>query len=569
MTTLSGLLTDWELPSAPPVPISQDLPYSITAALARRGITTQQEAEHFLKPTWQGLEDPFALPDIEPALEHLHSAIREKRKVFIVGDYDVDGTTSAALLGDFFQKIGHEAFYLYIPNRFTEGYGVSDLAVDKALAEGYRLFIAVDCGTKDGPRLARLQAAGVPVIVIDHHAMGPGDPFPPAIAFVNPQRSDAAYPNPYLSAGGVTFKLLSAYIQRYGLPETWLEEWLQLVAISLLADIMPLVGENRLLVQLGLRQLESSARPGLAALMKRAGIHPPLRSRDVVFSLAPRLNAPGRLQEARFTLYLLLQQKPSDKLNEVADYLDQLNRHRQKLQETTLQAAFRSLEARWPGITADHSALPTALVVADSAWNKGIIGLVAAKLNERFNRPAVVFTQDAKTGLFVGSARSPEGVPLYEILENFCKPYLVRFGGHNRAAGLSLQPQQLEGFTAALMKAAAAYVRPRPIDALDAVLPVQELTVELIQWVERFEPIGPGNPAPRFLIEGFQLLALQENQALFTHRGRLYEASLSQQSPSLVAYLRTRLRQPLSIIATPRLQPSGKVVLRLRDIVPK
>lgn len=569
MATLPGLLVDWELPSIPSVSLARELPPSIIAAFARRGITTQQHTERFLNPTWQALEDPFLLPDIEPALKYLHSAIKNKQKIFVVGDYDVDGTTSAALLGDFFQKVRHEAFYLHIPSRFTEGYGVSDLAVDKALTEGYGLFIAVDCGTKDGPRLARLQAAGVPVIVIDHHAMGPGDPFPPAVAFVNPQRPDATYPNPYLSAGGVTFKLLSAYVQRYGLPEAWLEEWVQLAAISLLADIMPLVGENRLLVQLGLRLLESSARPGLAALMERAGVSIPLRSRDIVFSLVPRLNASGRLQEARFTLYLLLQLAPSDKLNEVVTYLDKLNRYRQKLQEDTLQIALRSLETRWPGITTGHSAPPPALVVAGDNWNKGIIGLVAAKLNERFNRPAVAFTQENGSDLLVGSARSPEGVPLYELLENHCKPYLVRFGGHDRAAGLSLQPQQLEAFTAALTKAAAAYVRPRPTDALDALLPAQDLTVELAQWVERFEPTGPGNPAPRFLIEDLRLLELQENQALFTHSGRLYEASLSQQSPSLVAYLRTRLRQPLSIIATPRLQPSGKVVLRLRDIVPK
>lgn len=569
MPTFSGLFADWVLDSgsAPALSLPQELPPSIASALSRRGITTPQALERYLYPTWEQLEDPFALPDIEPALDHLHTALKARQKIYVVGDYDVDGTTSAALLGHFFQKVGHTEFFLHIPNRFAEGYGVSDEAVNRALEGGYGLFLTVDCGTKDGARLARLQAAGVPVIVIDHHAVGPNDPFPPAVAFVSPQRPDARYPNRHLSASGVTFRFLSAYVQRYGLPEEWRRAWIQLAAVGLLADIMPLVGENRLLVQLGLQELAQQPLPGIAALMEQAGLAPPLRSRDVVFALAPRLNAPGRLKDPRHTLFLLLQHAPSARLEAVAKYLDALNRHRQRLQEQALGEALQQLEQQWPGLVEGKTPPPPALVVASPRWSKGIIGLVAAKLTERFHRPAVAFTQ-AEDGLWVGSARSPEGVPLYSLLEAHCKPYLVRFGGHDRAAGLSLSSAQLSAFAAALADAARSYLRPRPLEGLDALLPPDALTPELAQWRERFEPIGPGNPAPRFLIEGLRVVGIEEGKALLAQGGRLYEAQLlAGEAPTLAPALRLQRGKSVAIIATPRLQRNGAVSLRLRDVI--
>lgn len=563
-----GLLSQWVIPELPADSGSvMDIPRSIQHALYRRGVKTEEEIHRFFHPETSHLPDAGALPDLDKALNLLHEAIQRGSFIYVVGDYDVDGTTSAALIGSFLQAVGHHAFYLHLPDRFKEGYGVSDLAVSETLRMGATLFIAVDCGTKEIERLHRLRSAGVRVIVIDHHAVGETDPFPPADAFINPQRPDASYPNRYLSAAALTYRVLSAYRATYGCPETW--EGVDLAAISLLADIMPLVGENRLLVQLGLEHLQRAPRPGISALIEAAGISPDMlgRSRPVVFQLVPRLNASGRLRHPRFSLYLLLAQERSGKVDEVARYLDQLNTYRQTLQKQAYQEALGMLEKQYPGIL-EGANPPPALVVVSAGWNKGIIGLVASKLVERFYRPAVVFNMSG--GLLVGSARSPAEIPLYQVLHDCCSRFMLRFGGHDRAAGLTIRSGDMELFTQAFQEGCAAYGDLIPTGIIDAAITPAELRDgELAQWCERFEPVGPQNEAPRFLLHGLHLWRAEEGRLLFAHGvDAMYDAWLDEGGGErLRAYLRSRVGQPVSLVITPRLTGSGRTYLRLRDVV--
>lgn len=570
MTTFyRGVVSRWEIAQVPAdFSLGTDIPDSIQRALYRRKVHTREALEQFFHPNADRLPDIQLLQEADKALELLHASIQRGTFIYVVGDYDVDGTTSAALIGSFLRALGHQNFFLHLPDRFKEGYGVSDLAVDKAIEKGAGLFIAVDCGTKDIPRLQRLKAADIRVIVIDHHAVGETDELPPADAFVNPQRPDSKYPNPYPSAGALTYRLLQAYRTIYGKPEDW--EGVDLAAISILADIMPLVGENRLLVQLGLKYLQHAPRPGISTLAEKAKISlsGTIRSRSIVFQLVPRLNAPGRLKSPRYSLYLLLAHQRDKRLEEVATYIDNLNAYRQKLQQTAFEKALMLLEREYPGILSGSVIPPPALVVASPDYNKGIIGLVAAKLVERFYRPAVVFTGGGD--ILVGSARSSAEVPLYHVLSSCCKPFMIRFGGHDKAAGFSIRRQDLGAFTQAFQAGCAAYGEDLvPTGVIDAIITPEELKRDqLALWSERFEPIGPHNEAPRFLLRG--LTFRPENGRMYFAYGSaaLYDAwAEDTDSERLQQFLRQREAQPLSIVVTPRLSETGRTILRLRDVL--
>lgn len=568
MGYFSGQIADWELWTPSPVGPWPQVPAPIQSALLRRGISSESELHRYLHPDWSYLPDPRGLPDVEKALHLLHEAVQQRWPVYVVADYDVDGTTAAAIFGEFLTKVGCSKYFLHIPDRFVEGYGVSPSAVQAAIQGGYKLFVTVDCGTKEVQQLGRLKQAGLQVLVLDHHAIGPQEEWAPADAVVNPQRPDSTYPNRFLSAAALVLRVLQAYIQRYGYPEEWVEEWVELAALSLLADIMPVVGENRTLIQLGLARLAQTSRLGLRLLMERAGLPTEriLRSREVLFQLIPRLNAPGRLHHARHTLFLLLCKGPEAKLSEVAHYMDDLNAHRQKLQEKALREALEDLERRYPGIS-NGSSPPPALVVANPSWNKGIVGLVAAKLSERFHRPAVALTSDASTGALTGSARSPAGIPLYALLEE-CKSYLVRFGGHDKAAGLTLRPDNLFPFTEALQASAALYVPLRPKGILDAIVSAEALSrFRLAEWVERFEPIGPANEAPRYLISGLRVVEHRDKRyVLCTPEGLCYTAWIEGDALTLPEALLGHSDRTF-LVATPRSTSSGRVSLKVRDVI--
>lgn len=565
---IQGLAARWEVYESDSFyPFSSDVPLSVQRALHRRGVRHLSDLQAYFYPRLEHLPDLYELPDVEKALALLHEAVRQGQGIFIFGDYDVDGTVSVALVGSFLQALGHTKQFLRLPDRLREGYGVSMAAVEEAKRWGAGLFIALDCGTKDIAPLMEAHRAGMRILIVDHHAMGEMDSFPPADAFINPQRPDSTYPNRYPSAGALTYRLLRAYQERYGAPEGW--EGIDLAAISLLADIMPLVGENRILVQLGLRYLQTNPRPGITALMQVAGIHSNSlgQSRSIVFQIVPRLNAPGRLHHPRYTLYLLTAQSHSTKLAEVAQYINDLNRYRQVLQQRAVEEALRQLEAEYPGICAGEVEPPPGIVVFHPRWHKGIVGLVASKLMERFYRPTVVLTQDK--GILIGSARSPAEVPLYETLRTCCKPYLYRFGGHERAAGLSLHPEMLSDFKRAFVTACASYGLLMPSDFIDAQITSHELrTDSLAAWSERFEPIGPSNEAPRFLLEGLYFWRSEGERYLFAQGTEAVFPAFVENGlrTFLKEYLRERSGMPLSLVVTPRLSYNGSTVLRLRDI---
>ncbi|MCS7189120.1 MAG: DHHA1 domain-containing protein [Bacteroidia bacterium] len=566
MPLLKGITADWYYePSTSLSPfLREDIPSPVGEALFKRGIRSEAQLKAYLHPTWEVLENPFYLPDIEAALACLHEAIRDHIPIYIVTDYDVDGTTAAALLGDFLTRVGHARYHLHIPNRFTEGYGVSDAAIRKAIQGGYGLFIAADCGTKEGEKLKELHRRGIPILILDHHAVGE-DPYPPAKAFINPQRPDSSYPNRFLSAAGVVFKVLQAYILRYGLPEAWLEGWLQLVAISLLADVMPLVGENRALVELGLRQMRHRPRAGLAALMPLAGIHESSRifSRQVVYKLIPRLNAPGRLKDAQYTLYLLLQDQPSPTLEKVAVYMDQLNTYRRQVQKKMMDEVLIQLNQTYSTPSLTSLSVPPARVVVGRTWNKGIIGLLAAKLVELFYRPAAVLTY-SENGELVGSARGPAQVPLYDLLNEYCRPFFLRFGGHDKAAGFTMEAKHLEAFKEAFISASVKYADVRKKDFIDAHLDLREYSIDQIaEWSERMEPIGPGNESIRLLLHGVRVAHVEKEKILLEYAGSWYEA----RSNLSVEQLRQCAYTPLPIVITPRRSPGGKLQLKLRDVI--
>lgn len=570
MALWKGRIADWTWEEPFPLPLSGEggVPEPICQALSRRGVKTPQELESYLEPKLDRLPDPGALPDLEKALELLHQAVQHQWPVYVVADYDVDGTTAAALLADFFRVVGVRTYFIHLPDRFTEGYGVSEKAVEKALRESYRLFITVDCGTKDLVALQKVKAAGLAVLVLDHHVVSENQPFPPADAFVNPQRPDSPYPNPYLSAAALTYRVVQAYLDRYGGPPELLEEGLELVALSLLADVVPLTGENRILAYWGLRQLRQTTRPGLAYLMQQAGLTSETlwRSRQVVFQLVPRLNAAGRLHHPRYAFYLLYERNDRANLEKVARYLCDLNAQRQRLQETALQEALAQLYEQHPDLLQKGKTVPPALVAWSPGWSKGIVGLVAAKLTERFYRPAFVFRQEGST--LTGSARSPIGVSLSRILEGAPRAYLLRFGGHDRAAGLTLEASQIQAFLEAVLSEAARYVQPRPTEKLDALVDTQNHSLaELAQWSEKFEPIGPDNEAPRFLLANLRLQGVQDGFYLFAAPdGRLYNGYPDPLYADSIGEAPSRSRA-FKVVVTPRLNSRGTVSLFLRDVI--
>lgn len=573
MQVFSGLFAEWQLnplPAAPSAGGDPEIPLPVRLALSRRGVSSPTDIQAYFHPSWGSLQEPLSLPDIDKALTLLHTALCEERPIYIAGDYDVDGTTAAAILGDFLEEAGHAKYFLHLPDRFTEGYGVSEKAIQQAIEKKYGLFITVDCGTKEGTKLERLEKAGIPVIVLDHHEIGPNDEPPPVSAFVNPWRCGSLYHNKYLSAGALVLKFLLAYGQKYGFSDRRLPQWVQLAALSLLADVMPLMGENRTIAYLGMEALRKDPHPGIAALMEQAGLTPEhLRhSRQIVFQLVPRLNAAGRMHHPRYGLFLLYRKASPDKVKSVAAYLDYLNRHRQTLQEQTLREALAQIEKAYPGSLQNPQLAPPALVVVGEKWSKGIVGLVAAKLMERFYRPAVVLTHQ-EGGLLTGSARSPAEVPLFEVLHAYCRPYLKKFGGHARAAGLTLPENQLQGFVKALSEGTQPYLPARPRHTIDALLSPTELTRELAEWCEKMEPIGPANEAPRFLIEDMYLLPdpFHEGRLVFASNGHWYAAASDLPFSPIKDFLRSRGKGPLRIIASPRLDKRGAVTLRLRDIL--
>lgn len=467
-----------------------DLHPLVAAVLRNRGVEEPAAVRRFLQPSAEDLHDPSTLPDLAPVVARLSQAADRRERVLVHGDYDADGLTGAALLTRVLERLGCEVHY-HIPHRVHEQYGVSEPAVVSAAQAGVTLLVTVDCGVADHGPLARARALGLEVVVIDHHP--PGPTLPEGVWVVDPQRVDSAYPERELAGVGLAFKVASALCQARGVSEASLQRsFLDLVAVGTIADVVPLRGENRVLTALGLRVLAQTRSPGLRALLDLVGLVGPIRGSDVAFRVAPRLNAAGRIGDAADALELLLAEDP-EQARVLAKHLDDANRARQQEQETVYQ------QARGAVVEQVDLAVDRVIVVAGPQWHVGVVGIVASKLLEEFNRPTIVLTD--QQGELRGSARSVAGFDIGAALAE-CAPALLRFGGHALAAGLTLRPEDLEEFRERLRLVAAEALPEEalgPEVSVDAETRLAEISPALVEQLARLEPYGEGNPEPLFL----------------------------------------------------------------------
>ena len=482
---------------------------NISSAAARmlvvRGIQTADEARAFVRPSLDKLHDPFLMKDMDKAVERLHQAITRGEKILIYGDYDVDGTTAVALMYRFLDKViqeqgtkSQDVIDYYIPDRYTEGYGVSTQGIDYAAKQACSLIITLDCGIKAVEKIAYANSKGIDVIVCDHHT--PGDELPAAVAVLNMKRHDCPYPYKDLSGCGVGFKLAQAYTQRYLasrlspnslialLPLT------QLLAMSIASDIVPITGENRILAYFGIQQLNKAPFTGLSAIMQVAGIEAKkLTINDLVYKIGPRINACGRMKSGRAAVELLLTDDPVF-ARQQAEEVNHHNEDRRDCDSETTKEALAQLQED-PTFANRRST-----VVYAPHWHKGVVGIVASRLTETYYRPTIVLTA-GEDGIISGSARSVGGFDIYTAIDS-CNDLLTNFGGHKYAAGLSMHIDNLPEFKQRFEAYVADHIREdqlQPTLQIEAELQLADITKSFYNVLRHLEPFGPGNPRPLFV----------------------------------------------------------------------
>ena len=476
---------------------------NISSAAARmlvvRDIQSAEEARQFIRPSLDKLHDPFLMKDMDKAVERLHQAITQGEKILIYGDYDVDGTTAVALMYRFLDKMiqeqgtkSQDIIDYYIPDRYTEGYGVSTQGIDYAAAQGCGLIITLDCGIKAVEKVAYAASKGVDVIVCDHHT--PGDELPAAVAVLNMKRDDCPYPYKDLSGCGVGFKLAQAYTQQYGLSFDNLVPLLQLLAMSIASDIVPITGENRILAHFGIQQLNKAPFTGLSAIMQVASIETKkITINELVYKIGPRINACGRMKSGRAAVELLLTDDP-DFARQQAEEVNQHNEDRRDCDTETTKEALQQL------LDDPTFAQRRSTVVYAPHWHKGVVGIVASRLTETYYRPTIVLTA-GEDGIISGSARSVGGFDIYAAIDS-CLDLLTNFGGHKYAAGLSMHIDNLPAFCERFEQYVATHIREdqlQPTLLVEAELELADITPAFYNVIRYLEPFGPGNPRPLFV----------------------------------------------------------------------
>jgi single-stranded-DNA-specific exonuclease len=492
----------WELtPEPDPLVVNQlvselSLPPVAAKLLANRGLDSKDKAEPFLYPSIDNLHDPFLLSDMDKGVERVMRALRDKEKFMIFGDYDVDGITSTSLLFLVLNKLGAEVTY-YLPNRLIEGYGLSEEGILEAQRRGVSLIISVDCGITAVEEVAFAKEKGVDTIITDHHE--PKEILPEACAIINPKTMAEGYPGGDLSGVGVAFKFTQAIYRRLGQDERELDDHLDLVALGTAADIVPLVEENRIFTKFGMAQIAKTTKPGLKSLIFVSGIlGQKIGTGQVVFILAPRINAVGRLGDAELAIKLLTTRDES-KAAEMARALNEENRRRKTIDETTLREALDLIEQDVDLVN------DKAIVLASSGWHQGVIGIVASRLVEKFHRPTIMIAIDGEEGK--GSARSIPGFHLYEALGE-CQGFLSKYGGHKYAAGLSIPPENIPSFRENFLRVTGSKLSRDdliPKLSINAELELEQINTELIKVLEMFAPFGPQNMRPVFMTQRLQV----------------------------------------------------------------
>ena len=457
--------------------------------LLERGITSAAEAKRFFRPQLSELHDPFLMKDMSIAVERLNQAMGKKERILVYGDYDVDGTTAVALVYKFLQQFYSNIDY-YIPDRYNEGYGVSVKGVDYAYETGVKLIIVLDCGIKAVEEIAYAKEKGIDFIICDHHV--PDDVLPPAVAILNAKRPDATYPYEHLSGCGVGFKFMQAFALNNGIEFNQLTPLLDLVAVSVASDIVPIMGENRVLTYHGLKQLNSNPSVGLKAIIDICGLsEKEITVGDIVFKIGPRINASGRIQNGKEAVELLIEKDFSSAL-EKANLINQYNETRKDLDKTMTEEANHIVDSL------EGLADRRTIVIYNEAWHKGVIGIVASRLTEIYYRPAVVLTRT--DNLATGSARSVSGFDVYKAIEN-CRDLLVNFGGHTYAAGLSMKVENVEEFTHRFETYVSEHILPEQTSAvidIDAEIDFRDITPKFHADLKKFNPFGPDNHKPVF-----------------------------------------------------------------------
>jgi single-stranded-DNA-specific exonuclease len=463
---------------------------TVARLLLQRGVSTFEAAKLYFNPGKEGLLPPLLMKNMDKAVGKVLETMKGGGLIRFYGDYDVDGTTSASMMyWHFRQHFKYDTVDYYTPDRYKEGYGVSEIGVLHALDSGVELLITLDCGIKDKAALTLAAMKGLPVIVCDHHR--PGATLPPSLAILNPKQADCPYPYKELSGCGVGFKLLMALNEALGMGETGLDEALQFAAVSTCCDIVEMKGENRCITALGLEGLNSNPLPGFKIMKERSGKEKAFKVEDVVFILGPRINAAGRISHAHGAIELLTAQEGDERLESWWQAIQEHNAARRVLDQQITREALEELDT-------EVQRAKKSTVVFRPTWHKGVVGIVASRLIERYYRPTVVLTESQ--GLLTGSARTSGNFDVYEALLA-CSDLLTKFGGHTHAAGLSLMPEQLSAFEAEFERVVEERILPedqRPGIWIDAPLPPELINRRLFQVLERMDPCGPSNLSPVF-----------------------------------------------------------------------
>lgn len=466
---------------------------AICGILVQRGIDDFTRAKAYFRPQWTDLHDPWLMKDMQKAVDRLFTAFTRKEKILVFGDYDVDGTTSVACMFRFLCKIYDPALLdFYIPHRYREGYGVSKMGIDYAKENNFSLIVSLDCGIKSVELIAYAKTLGIDFIVCDHHL--PDAELPPAAAILNPKQKDCPYPYKELCGCGVGFKLITALTRHLNLEEEHYKEYIDLVAVAIAADIVPMTGENRVLAYYGLQKINEAPNPGIRALIHLGNIQKKLSINNVVFVIAPRVNAAGRMDDARKAVQMFLE----DDYPKALGYAEMLHSDNSDRKEADKEITSEALAI----INADPSLQhKKTTVVFREHWHKGVVGIVASRLIETYYRPTVVLTKSGD--IAAGSARSVPGFNLYEAI-HACREHLLGYGGHFAAAGLSLLPEQVEAFSAKFEETVSATIPEQllvPEITVDAVIRFKDINAGFYSIICQMEPFGPENMRPVFVAE--------------------------------------------------------------------
>ena len=467
----------------------------LSRLLIQRKITSFSQAKNFFRPSLDSLHDPFLMDGMETATYRVITALTENQLIMVYGDYDVDGTCSTALLYLFLKDLGAKVEF-YIPKRLTEGYGINKTGIDQAKSRNTSLIISVDCGITAVEETDYATKLGMDLIICDHHQ--PKEKIPDALAVLDPLKPNCSYPFAYLSGAGVAFKLAQGVSERIGKRELPLK-YLDLVALAGAADIVPLIGENRILVKEGLQQINLNPRPGILALIKSSNMQPgDLTSGQIVFTIAPRINAVGRMGDAERAVELLITEN-RDEAFKMAQILETENYQRRKIDEDTFSMALDIVENSMD-LTSD-----TAIILHQESWHAGVIGIVASRLVEKYYRPTIILTTAG--GIAKGSARSISNFNIYDALKK-CEDLLIHFGGHQAAAGLAVEMDKLTEFKFKFNQIAKETITEddlTPEILIDSKLKFSEITPKFLRIIDQFAPFGPGNMRPSFLSENVEM----------------------------------------------------------------